>query len=384
MNYGDFAEDATVHIPFPSRDTLGAASAFDSTPTVTIYKNNSTTQKATTNGVTLSTSFDATDGQNTVEIDTSNDTGDAGFWATGNDYHVWLSGTIDGVSVVELIGHFSIENRTAANLHADLQDGGRLDLILDSILSDTGEMQGDLENGGRLDLIFDSILEDTGELQSDWTNGGRLDAILDSINSASSANVLQSTTIATLASQTSFTLTAGSPDNDAYNGLVAVITDQSTSTQKAVVPIMDYVGSTKTVTLPIAPGFTIAAGDSIAILAIPALNDVYTPWLTINLDDVSGTNAEMKLWLFDRNFNQVDVGSIDASASGTISVREYGSGAGVALFTDTFANTDIVNGCFEKTKASPGFSATTLYVATITVTANGVTYTNRIDIPVGP
>lgn len=80
--------------------------------------------------------------------------------------------------------------------------------------------------------------------------------------------LLQSTTIATLATQTSFTLTAGSADNDAYNGAVAIVTDSATSTQKAVGSISDYVGATKTVTLSTDPAiFTMAAGDTIDILA---------------------------------------------------------------------------------------------------------------------
>lgn len=82
--------------------------------------------------------------------------------------------------------------------------------------------------------------------------------------------VLVRTTIATLTSQTEFTLTAGSSDNDVYNstnGTVAIITDQVTSAQKAVVAISDYVGSTRTVTLSAAPGFTVATGDLITIIA---------------------------------------------------------------------------------------------------------------------
>jgi hypothetical protein len=77
-----------------------------------------------------------------------------------------------------------------------------------------------------------------------------------------------STTIATLASQTSFTLTAGSADNDAYNNQLVVITDASTSTQKARGIVSDYVGSTRTVTLQAPPVFTIAAGDSISVIAV--------------------------------------------------------------------------------------------------------------------
>lgn len=83
--------------------------------------------------------------------------------------------------------------------------------------------------------------------------------------------ILVSTTIATLASQTSFTLTAGSADNDAYNGALAVITDQSTATQKAVGVVSDYVGSTKTITLAADPAvFTMAVGDTIDLIAATA------------------------------------------------------------------------------------------------------------------
>lgn len=80
--------------------------------------------------------------------------------------------------------------------------------------------------------------------------------------------LLQSTTIASLASQTSFTLTAGSADDDAYNNCVIVITDQTTGTQKAHGSISDYTGSSKTVTLAADPGiFTMATGDTVDIIA---------------------------------------------------------------------------------------------------------------------
>ena len=82
------------------------------------------------------------------------------------------------------------------------------------------------------------------------------------------STTLVSTTIATLASQTSFTLTAGSADNDAYNGATIIITDVSTANQVAVGRVDDYVGSTKTVTLEVDPGiFTMATTDIVDILA---------------------------------------------------------------------------------------------------------------------
>lgn len=80
--------------------------------------------------------------------------------------------------------------------------------------------------------------------------------------------LLQSTTIATLASQTSFTLTAGSADDDAYVDAIAIITDSVTSVQKAVGLVSTYTGATKTVVLAADPGiFTMAVGDTIEIIA---------------------------------------------------------------------------------------------------------------------
>jgi hypothetical protein len=90
--------------------------------------------------------------------------------------------------------------------------------------------------------------------------------------SGSDSTLLQSTTIATLASQTSWTVTAGAADNDVYNDRLCVVTDQTTATQKCVVRITDYVGSSKTVTCS-TPGFTVATGDTVEILAITALTE---------------------------------------------------------------------------------------------------------------
>lgn len=78
---------------------------------------------------------------------------------------------------------------------------------------------------------------------------------------------IHETSIATLASQTSFTLTAGSANNDAYNGCVAVIHDVASAIQIAIGRVSDYTGSTKTVTLAADPGiFTMAAGDNISLM----------------------------------------------------------------------------------------------------------------------
>lgn len=125
---------------------------------------------------------------------------------------------------------------------------------------------------------------------------------IDGISAGSSPQLLQNTTIATLDTQTSFTLTAGSEDNDAYNGGVAIITDQSTSTQKSFVSISDYVGSTKTVTLSQAPAFTIATGDTIDIIA--AASDA--PTAAAIRAEIDSNSTQLAAIVADTNELQTD------------------------------------------------------------------------------
>lgn len=89
-----------------------------------------------------------------------------------------------------------------------------------------------------------------------------------SIENRPMPGLLARTTIASLSSQTSFTLTAGSADDDAYNGAIIVVQDAASVVQKAVGVISDYTGSSKTVTLLADPAiFTMATGDYVAIYA---------------------------------------------------------------------------------------------------------------------
>lgn len=69
-----------------------------------------------------------------------------------------------------------------------------------------------------------------------------------------------STKIATVTSQTVFTLTSGPDNNSALAGSVAVLKNAA-GTKTSRIPITGYVGSTLQVTLESAPAFTIAAGD---------------------------------------------------------------------------------------------------------------------------
>jgi len=186
---------------------------------------------------------------------------------------------------------------------SDWINAGRLDTILDTIAADVVNIDGAAMRGTdnaalatsltTVDTVVDAIkvitdaLPDAGALTTLITHltdikGGTFSGATDSLEAirdrgdaawitgagGTPPQLLQSTTIATLATQTSFTLTAGSADDDAYTNAIVVITDSVTSTQKAVGTVSAYTGATKTVTLSADPAvFTMAAGDTIEVIA---------------------------------------------------------------------------------------------------------------------
>jgi len=117
MSFGrDYPEDyTTVPILFTTHDGNGAPvaplTAFE-VADITIYKNGATA-KATANGITMTSPLNSKTGLHAVIIDTSNDTGDSGFWTTdgGSTYTVVLdpdTETVNGQTVRKVIGDFSI------------------------------------------------------------------------------------------------------------------------------------------------------------------------------------------------------------------------------------------------------------------------------------
>lgn len=85
------------------------------------------------------------------------------------------------------------------------------------------------------------------------------------------------TTIASLASQTSFTLTTGPAEDDALNGCTVLIHDIASAVQCGLAIVLDYTGSTKTVTLHAGTTFTAASGDNISVMfPAPAAASVAT------------------------------------------------------------------------------------------------------------
>lgn len=115
MYKGDYFEDATVRalewtrvngVPTAPSAALAAAD-------LKIYKDGSATAKATTNGITVTSPFSGVTGLHQISIDTSNDTGDAGFWTSGASYTAqWVTVKTLGGRVIggELVS-WSAQNR---------------------------------------------------------------------------------------------------------------------------------------------------------------------------------------------------------------------------------------------------------------------------------
>lgn len=157
---------------------------------ILIYKDGSTTERASTSGYTATTDFDSKTGKQFVAIDLADNT-TAGFYAAGSEYLVAIDTvTIDGAATGGWLARFKIGYEGA------------------------------------------------------------------SLN----------TTIATLSTQTSFTLTNGPAEDDALNGRWAIIHDVASSVQCTWVQILDYTGSTKTVTLAAAGTYTAAATDNFSLM----------------------------------------------------------------------------------------------------------------------
>jgi len=118
---GDFTEDFTaVPCLFTTHQASGAAvaplSAFEAAD-IKIFKDGSDTEKTSTNGLTMTSPFNGSTGLHRLLIDTSNDTGDASFWAAGHVYTILLepdSETVDGVTVLRVIGQFTIGMATTS------------------------------------------------------------------------------------------------------------------------------------------------------------------------------------------------------------------------------------------------------------------------------
>lgn len=104
----------TVTVMFTTQDANGAPvapSVSFTTSDFRIYKNGSATEKTTANGLTVSSPFDTLTGVHALVIDTSNNTGDANFFAVGSVYDVYLSTakTVNSQTVARFVGKFGLD-----------------------------------------------------------------------------------------------------------------------------------------------------------------------------------------------------------------------------------------------------------------------------------
>lgn len=215
-----------------------------------------------------------------------------------------------------------------------------------AVQADTDDIQTRLPAalvGGKMDSDVTAISGDTAaadnlEKEYDGTGYG---------------HILQRTTIATLASQTSFTLTAGSADNNAYNGCIMVIEDASTAAQKAVAVISAYTGLTKTITLLNDPAiFTMAVGDTVTVIADRAVKPTVD---NRTLDVAAGGEAGVD---FDNITGTLDAAEIGA---GAITASTFAAGAinAAATAADFLAeiNAEVVDVMNTDTTSLPGQGA---------------------------
>lgn len=241
IDLGTVRPGATIRIPFSSFDKDDGSSITMTNFAVgdiLVYKDGSTTERASDAGETATTDFDSKTGKHFAIIDLADNT-TAGFYAAGSEYHVAIDAvTVDGVTVGGWVARFRIGYR----------------------------------------------------------------------------NAVHDTTIATLSSQTSFTLTAGPAEDDALNGMWCVIHDVASAVQWSWALIADYTGSTKTVTLIAGATFTVAAADNISIMGRDAIGyPVSANGLAVDLSNVAGNVANTVSALGTLN---------DAAADGAVTTTD--------------------------------------------------------------
>lgn len=104
-------------------------------------------------------------------------------------------------------------------------------------------------------------------------------------------DAILNTTIASLSSQTSFTLTNGPAEDDALNGCIVYIHDVASAVQGGFAVVADYTGSTKTVTLVAGTTFTAAATDNISVYPPTLVPTTLGRTIVVSSTGVADANA---------------------------------------------------------------------------------------------
>jgi hypothetical protein len=185
----DYAEDGTIRIWFNTVDqsyTPVAPSAAFTTADFAIHKDGSATQKTAADGLTCTDTFDGKIGLTLLEIDSSNDTNDAGFWAAGAVYMVRFdtAKTVDSVSIDgRVITSFSLD----ASSLASQTSVDNVKTVVDAVKAKTDQMVFTLAN--KLNV---SVFGYIGTLINESTAGriaGNIGAFFDNADSSTAKTV---------------------------------------------------------------------------------------------------------------------------------------------------------------------------------------------------
>ena len=162
------------------------------------------------------------------------------------------------------------------------------------------------------------------------------------------------TVIATLASQTSFTLEGGPAEASALLGCTVYIHDVASDAQGSLGYISAYDATTKTVTLSAAPTFTIAATDNVMIF--PRTNVYSVASGAIDAAAIATgaiTSAKFAAGAIDAAAIATDaIGSAELAASAITEIQ-----AGLSTLTAAQVNSEVVDVMNVDTFAEPGQGA---------------------------
>jgi hypothetical protein len=146
---GNYTLNQSIVMYFRARTQTGAPVTFTGTPTIRVWRDGDIAQKTTDNGITIDDDFDASTGIHKLTIDTSNATGDAGFWRRASHYIAQLSGitanTVGSLSVQFTFGieltHEQFRTVTAASAQST---GATQIQLVSGYVTATDDGQGDL------------------------------------------------------------------------------------------------------------------------------------------------------------------------------------------------------------------------------------------------
>lgn len=167
-----------------------------------------------------------------------------------------VSATADILIEPIIIYTADLNDLSAAEVNAEV-DSAIETYHLDHLLAATYDPAS---KPGASDALLNELVENDGGVPRYTAN-----SLEQAPTGGSNPNVLVDTTIGTVNSQTEFTLSAGSDQNDAYNDQIIVLYDADNSDYPSVRTVSDYVGSTKTLTIDSAAEFTIVSGDAVKV-----------------------------------------------------------------------------------------------------------------------